>query len=145
MYLLFKTLSKFVIALLPQSKCLLISWLQSPSAVILEPKKIMYVSVSIFSPIYLPRSDGTGCHDLFLWTLNVHVLPGLFMTTCTTLRSCTCQQIPSWSWLLLFFLVSVIPPISSEHALSRGLWSSVSGNWKILLILSLYWKQYLGI
>ena len=38
MSLLFNTLSKFVLAFLPQSKCLLISWLQSPSAVILEPK-----------------------------------------------------------------------------------------------------------
>ena len=37
--LLFNMLSRFVIAFLPKSKCLLISWLQSPSAVILEPKK----------------------------------------------------------------------------------------------------------
>ena len=40
MSLLFNMLSRFVIAFLPKSKCLLISWLQSPSAVILEPKKI---------------------------------------------------------------------------------------------------------
>ena len=39
MSLLFNTLSRFVIAFLPRSKRLLISWLQSPSAVILEPKK----------------------------------------------------------------------------------------------------------
>ena len=45
MSLLFNMLSKFVIAFLPRSKCLLISWLQSPSAVILEPKKI---SLSLF-------------------------------------------------------------------------------------------------
>ena len=38
MSLIFTTLSRFVIAFLPRSKCLLISWLQSPSAVILEPK-----------------------------------------------------------------------------------------------------------
>ena len=38
--LLFNILTRFVIAFLPRSKCLLISWLQSPSAVILEPKKI---------------------------------------------------------------------------------------------------------
>ena len=42
--------SRFVIAFLPRSKHLLISWLQSPSAVILEPKKIKSVTVSIFSP-----------------------------------------------------------------------------------------------
>ena len=40
MSLVFNTLSRFVIAFLPRSKCLLISWLQSPSAVILEPKII---------------------------------------------------------------------------------------------------------
>ena len=49
MSLLFNTLSGFVIAFLPSSKCLLISWLQSPSAVILEPKKIKSVTVSIVS------------------------------------------------------------------------------------------------
>ena len=42
MSLLFHTLSGFVIAFLPRSKCVLISWLQSPSAVILEPKKIKF-------------------------------------------------------------------------------------------------------
>ena len=50
MPLLFNMLSMFVIAFLPKSKCLLISWLQSPSAVILEPKKIKSVTVSIFYP-----------------------------------------------------------------------------------------------
>ena len=48
--LLFKTLSRFMIAFLPGSKHLLISWLQSPTAVILEPKKIKSVTVSIVSP-----------------------------------------------------------------------------------------------
>ena len=48
--LLFNMLSKLVIALLPRSKCLLISWLQSPSSVILEPKKLKSVTVSIVSP-----------------------------------------------------------------------------------------------
>ena len=50
MSLLFNMLSRFVIAFLPRSKCLLISWLQSPSAVILEPKKIKSLTVSIVSP-----------------------------------------------------------------------------------------------
>ena len=48
--LFFKTLSRFVIAFLPRSKCVLISWLQSLSAAIFEPKKIKSVTVSIFSP-----------------------------------------------------------------------------------------------
>ena len=50
MSLLFNMLSRFVIAFLPRSKCLLISWLQSQSAVILEPKKIKSVTVSFVSP-----------------------------------------------------------------------------------------------
>ena len=49
--LLFNVLSRFFIAFLPRSKHLLISWLQSPSAVILEPKKIKPVTVCIFSPL----------------------------------------------------------------------------------------------
>ena len=50
MSLLFNMLSRFVIAFLSRSKCLFISWLQSPSAVILEPKKIKSVTVSTVSP-----------------------------------------------------------------------------------------------
>ena len=50
MSLLFNMLSRLIIAFLLRSKCLLISWLQSPSAVILEPKKMKSVTVSIVSP-----------------------------------------------------------------------------------------------
>ena len=50
MSLLFNTLSRFVIVFLPRSKSILISWLQSSSTVILEPKKIKFVTVSTFSP-----------------------------------------------------------------------------------------------
>ena len=56
--LLFNMLPRLVIAFLPRSKHLLISWLQSPSAVILEPPKLKSVMVSIDSP------DGTKCLDL---------------------------------------------------------------------------------
>ena len=56
MSLLFNMLSRLVTAFLPRSKCLLISWLQSPSAVILEPKKIKSVTVSTFPP--------TICHEV---------------------------------------------------------------------------------
>ena len=61
--LLFNMLSRLVIAFLPRSKCLLISWLQSPSAVIWEPTEIVCHCLHCF-PIYLPWSDGTRCHDL---------------------------------------------------------------------------------
>ena len=61
MSLFLNMLSRLVITFLPRSKHLLISWLQSPSAVILEPPKN---KVWHCFPIYLPWSDGTGCHDL---------------------------------------------------------------------------------
>ena len=70
MSLLFNMLSKLVIAFLPRSKCLLISWLQSPSAVILEPKKIKSVMVFIVSPSVSHEAMG-GCHDLHF--LNVEI------------------------------------------------------------------------
>ena len=50
MSLLFNMLSRLVTAFLPRNKCLSISWLLSPSAVILEPPKIKSVTVSIVSP-----------------------------------------------------------------------------------------------
>ena len=67
MSLLFNMLSRLVITFLPSSKHLLISWLQSPSAVILEPRKIKSATVS--PSIW--GSDGTRCHDLSL--LNVEL------------------------------------------------------------------------
>ena len=56
MLVLFNMLSRFVIDFLPMSKCLLISWLQSPSTVILEPKKIKSVTASTFPP--------SICHEM---------------------------------------------------------------------------------
>ena len=64
MSLLFNMLSRLVIAFLPRSKCLLISSLQSPCAVIFEPPQNKVCHCFHCFPIYLPRSDGTGCHDL---------------------------------------------------------------------------------
>ena len=62
-FLLFNMLPRLAITFLPKCKCLLISWLQSLSTVILKPKKTKSVTVHFF-PIYLPWNDGTGCHDL---------------------------------------------------------------------------------
>ena len=64
MSLLFKVLSRLVITFLPRSKRLLISWLQSPSAVTLEPKKIKSATVSTVSPSICHEIMGAGCHDL---------------------------------------------------------------------------------
>ena len=64
MPLLFNMLSRLVITFLPRSKCLLISWPQSPSAVILKPPQNEVCHSFHCFPIYLPWSDGTRCHDL---------------------------------------------------------------------------------
>ena len=62
--LLLNMLSRLVITFLPRSKHLLISWLQSSSAVILEPPKIKSDTVSTLSPFISHEVMGTGCHDL---------------------------------------------------------------------------------
>ena len=59
MFLLFNVLSRFVIAFLPRSRHLLISWLQSSSAVILKPPKIKSATVSTVSPSISHEVDGT--------------------------------------------------------------------------------------
>ena len=64
MSLLFNMLFRLVITFLPRSKCLLISWLQSSSAVIWEPPKNKVWYCFHCFPTYFPWSDGTRCHDL---------------------------------------------------------------------------------
>ena len=61
---------RFVIAFLPKSKCLLILWLQSPSAVILEPKKIKSVTASTFPPSICHEVMGPDTMILGLWMLS---------------------------------------------------------------------------
>ena len=70
MSLLFNMLSRLVIAFLPRSKCLLISWLQSPSAVILEPPEIKSVTVSIVSPSICREVVGLDAMILVFWMLS---------------------------------------------------------------------------
>ena len=68
MSLFFNMLSRLVITFLPRSKCLLISWLQSPSGVILKPPKIKSVTVSIVSPSICHEVMGL---DVMILVLNV--------------------------------------------------------------------------
>ena len=63
-------LSRLIIIFLPRSKCLLISWLQSPFAVILEPKKKKVWHCFYCFSNYFPWSDGTRCHDFVFWMLS---------------------------------------------------------------------------
>ena len=68
--LLLNMLSGVVIAFLPRSKCLLISWLQSPSAVILEPPKIKSATVSTVSPFICHEVMGPDAMILVFWMLS---------------------------------------------------------------------------
>ena len=78
MSLLYNTLSRLVIAFFPRSKCLLISWLQSPSAVILKPKKIKSVTVSIVSPSICHEVMGLDAMILVFWMLSFKPTFSLF-------------------------------------------------------------------
>ena len=116
MSLFFNMLSRLVIAFLPRSECLLISWLQSPSAVILEPKKIVCHSFHCF-PIYLPWSNGTECHDLHF--LNV-VLSQLFHSLLSP---------SSRGSLIFFFSLSAIRVVSSTYLSVWGYWYFSQKSW----------------
>ena len=70
MSLLFNMLSRLVITFLPRSKCLLISWLQSPSAIILEPPKIKSTIVSTVSPSICHEVMGPDALILVFWMLS---------------------------------------------------------------------------
>ena len=74
MSLLFNILCRSLIAFLPRSKHLLISWLQSPSAVILEPKKIKSVTVSIISPSICHEVMGLDAMILVFFFFNLSFL-----------------------------------------------------------------------
>ena len=82
--MLLNMLSRLVTAFLPRSKHLLISWLQSPSAVILEPKKIVCHYFHCF-PTYSPWRDGTRCHDLSFWMLSFK--PAFSLSSFTFIKS----------------------------------------------------------
>ena len=70
MSLLFNKLSRLVITFLPKRKHLLISWLQSPSAVILEPKEIKSVTISTVSPSICHEVMGLDAMILVFWMLS---------------------------------------------------------------------------
>ena len=103
MSLLFNMLSRLVIVFLLRSKCLWISWLQSQSAVILEPKKIKCHCFHFF-PFNLPWSDGTGCH--YFSFLNVEL--------CQLFHS---PLFPKGSLVPLHLL-----PVEWHHLHIRGCW-----------------------
>ena len=114
-------LSMLVITLLRRSKRLLISWLQSPSAVILELRKIVSHCFHSF-PICLPWSDGTRCHDLSFWIVSFK--PTFSLSSFTFIKrlfsssSLSAIRVVSSAYLrLLIFLPAIlIPAYASSNA-----------------------------
>ena len=100
--LLFNMLSRFVIAFLPRSKCLLISWLQSPSAVMLEHNKIKSVTVSIVSPSICHEVMGPDAMILVFWMLSFK--PAFSLSSFTSIKR-----------LFSFSLLSAIRMVSSAY------------------------------
>ena len=95
MSLLFNMLSRLAIAFLPRSKHLLISWLQSPSTVILEPKKIKFCHCFHCFSIYLLWSDGTGCricHNMSLLQF-IHLYSYCFLNLAVLNLHCSMQNL----------------------------------------------------
>ena len=122
-FLLFNMLYRLVIAFLPRSKHLLISWLQLLSAVILEPKRIKSVTVSIVSPICLSWSDGTGCHDLSFLMLSFK--PTLSLSSFTFIKrlfscsSLSAIRVVSSAYLkLLIFPPAILIPACASSSLA---------------------------
>ena len=99
MSLLFNTLSRFVVVLLLRSKCLLTSWLQSPSAVILEPKKIKSVTVSIVFPSICHEVMGPDAMILVFWMLSFK--PAISLSPYTFIK-----RLFSSSWFSVIMVVS---------------------------------------
>ena len=114
MSLLFNILSRLVIAFLPRSKHLLISWLQSPSAVILEPRKIKSVTVSTVSPSICHEVTGPDAMILIFWMLSFMptfslfsftFIKRLFSSSLSTIR----VVLSAYLRVLIFLLAILIP------------------------------------
>ena len=100
-------------------ECLLISWWQSASAVILEPRKI---ECHCF-PIYLPRTDGSRCHDLSF--LNAEFQPAFSLSSLTFIKRLfsssllSATKVASFAYLrLLIFLPGIYIPLCASSSLA---------------------------
>ena len=125
MSLLFNTLSRFVIVFLPKSKHLLISWLQSLTIVILDPKKIKSVTVSIVSPSIYHEVMGPNAMILVFWMLS---FKPVFSFSCFTsikrlFNSSSLSAIrvvsPPHLRLLIFLVAILIPAWASSSPAFR--------------------------
>ena len=123
MSLLFNMLSRLVIAFSPRSKHLPISWLQSPSAVILEPKRIKSLTVSIVSPSIYQEVMGLDAMIFIFWTLNFK--PTFSLSSFTFIKrlfsssSLSAIRVVSSAYLRLsIFLPAILIPAYASSSLA---------------------------
>ena len=144
MSLLFNMLSRLVISFLPKSKRLLISWLQSPSAVILEPPKNKVWHCFHCFPIYFPWNDGTRCHDLSL--LNVELQANFFtllfhfhQEALYSSSSLSAIRVVSSAYLrlLIILLAVLIPACASSSPVCLMMYSVYKLNKLMVTVYSL--------
>ena len=124
-------LSRLFVTFLLWSKRLLISWLQSPSTVILEPPRIKCDTVSTISPIYFPWTDGTRCHDLCF--LNVEFKPNFSLSSFTFIKRLfsssslsAIRVVSAYLRLLIFLLESLISACASSSPAFLMMYSAIS-------------------
>ena len=137
MSLLFNMLSRFVITFLPRSKRLLISWLQSPSAVILEPQKIKSATVSIISPSICHEVMGPDAMILVFWMLSFKPTFSLYSFTFTkrlfssSSLSAIRVVLSAYLRLLVFLLAVLIPACASSSPVFLMMYSAYKLNIKL--------------
>ena len=141
-FLLFNMLSRLVITFLPRSKCLLISWLQSPSAVILEPPKIKSDTVSTISPSISHKVMGPDCMILVFWMLSFKptfsVFSFTFVKELFSSSSLSAIRVVSSAYLrlLIFFQAILIPACACIS--SDSLIVTIVSHWSKMLITGVW-------
>ena len=132
MSLLFYMLSRFVIAFLPRSKCLLISWLQSLLAVILKPKKMKIFIVSIVSPSIYHEVTGQDAMVLVFWILSFK--PAFSLSSFTFIKRLfsssllsAIRVVSSVYLRLLIFLPAILCPACASSSLAFCMISLICG------------------
>ena len=116
MSLLFNMLTRLIIAFPPRSKQLLISWLQSPSAVILEPPKIKSVTVSAVSPSISHEGMGPDAMILVFWILSFK--PTFSLSSLTFIKKLFTSSSSSTYLRLLIFLLAILIPTCASSSLT---------------------------
>ena len=133
MSLLFNMLSRLVIAFLPRSKRLLISWLQSPSTEILEPKKMNSLTVSIVSPSIFHEVMGPDAMIFIFWMFSFE--PAFSLSSFTFIKKLfssllSAVRVVSSAYLrlLIFLLAIFIPACASSSLAFRMVYSAYNLN-----------------